>query len=361
MRLGGQQKLGYYAFPPEAMSLALTHLRRAEGVPAVLDPCAGEGAALAALADHLAIPPGPHVGAVELDGARAEVIRARLPGANVLGPASLFGCRISWGWSLVWLNAPFDDVLGGGGREEDAFLVKATALLKPGGILAMVVPAPRVTGYANTIPRHLDTWYDHSFAYRLPYQMRKYREVVVFGVKRKQPRDISSLTFEEKDLLTWVGVRFRGGTSSWAEIKDYHFGELGQGGNVWPVPAGDPPRVFLKTEYTPDELAAAVDASPVSSAVREPAPRRRRRPPLALNEGHIAILLASGHLDGILRPEGEPPMVVRGTERKVEYVKECETTESDDGTVTTKRVKSERPTLTIRYVDVAGEIHTLEQ
>ena len=43
-------------------------------------------------------------------------------------------------------------------------------------------------------------------------------------------------------------------------------------------------------------------------------------PPLALGIGHVALLLASGHLDGVVRAEGGPPHAVRGTARKREYV-----------------------------------------
>jgi hypothetical protein len=82
---------------------------------------------------------------------------------------------------------------------------------------------------------------------------------------------------------------------------------------------------------------------------------------LALGSGHIALLLAAGHLDGLVEPPGEPPHVVRGTARKVQYVSHVETTANPDGSETTRTVLSERITLTVRAVDQTGAIRTFTE
>lgn len=76
--------------------------------------------------------------------------------------------------------------------------------------------------------------------------------------------------------------------------------------------------------------------------------------------GHRAMLLASGHIDGLICPKDEPPHVIRGTAAKDKYVASCDEAEDEDGNVTTRTVYSERPRLVIRVLDAEGNIRTLE-
>jgi hypothetical protein len=76
--------------------------------------------------------------------------------------------------------------------------------------------------------------------------------------------------------------------------------------------------------------------------------------------GHRAMLLASGHIDGLICPPGEPPHVIRGTATKESYVASCDENEDEEGNVTTKTVISEKPRLVIRVLDANGTITTLE-
>src|SRR5262249_13340790 len=93
MRLAAQMRGGVYPAPPEAVAHAATFLRPpTHGPCAILDPCAGEGAAIRQLGEALGCPPALTF-AIELDDSRAERLRAALPGANVLAPANFFGCR----------------------------------------------------------------------------------------------------------------------------------------------------------------------------------------------------------------------------------------------------------------------------
>jgi hypothetical protein len=98
--------------------------------------------------------------------------------------------------------------------------------------------------------------------------------------------------------------------------------------------------------------------SPLRSHLTTPPDIPLPSPPLALGIGHVALLLASGHLDGVVQPEGKQPHVVRGTSRKREYVSEVTHTTNEDGTTTTKTTISERIDLVIRTVDLTGQIRT---
>ena len=72
------------------------------------------------------------------------------------------------------------------------------------------------------------------------------------------------------------------------------------------------------------------------------------------------MLLASGHIDGLIRPPDEPPHVIRGTATKDKYVASCDENEDENGNVTTRTVISEKPRLVIRVLDSEGNISTLE-
>jgi hypothetical protein len=131
---------------------------------------------------------------------------------------------------------------------------------------------------------------------------------------------------------------------------------------VYTLPAGVRPKHFRKTEPTDTEVARLVAKSPLRFHIERPADRLdyRPRPPLSPGNGHRAMLLASGHIDGLICPPGEPPHVIRGTAAKDEYVASCDDSVDDNGNVTTRTVISERPRLVIRVLDSHGNIMNLE-
>lgn len=98
--------------------------------------------------------------------------------------------------------------------------------------------------------------------------------------------------------------------------------------------------------------------SPLRFHLTLPPPTSLPSPPLPLGIGHVALLLASGHLNGIVEPEGGPSHVVRGTSRKRSFVSDVTETENPDGGTTTRTTISERIELVIRTVDSTGRIQT---
>ena len=331
MRLAGHAKLGFYPAPPEAVAHAASFLRPpASAEFSMLDPCAGEGAAIRQLSETLGCDPGK-VFCIELESGRADTLRANLPEATVLAPADFFGCRSSLNsFSFVWCNPPFDDDYNGG-RTEAEFLKQATAWLQPGGILALVLPEDQIEGWS--VREYVRTWYDQLQTVHFPSGHRKFNESVLFGIKRKSPT--------------------KGSRSFDPELN-------AEPGFVYDIPAGNGPARFEKIAPTEDELASMLSNSPLRQKWTAPPPRELPSPPLAIGTGHVALLLAAGHLDGLVSPEGEPPHVVRGTCTKTEYVKGETETENSDGSVTTKTTLSERIDMAVRTVSQDGEIVTYQ-
>lgn len=333
-RIASQVKCGFYPCPLPAIDHIVQYLQPpTKGRFSILDPCCGKGEAIRHLAAHLSCP-DEEVYAIELDERRAEEAKANLPDSRVVGPASFYGvfCPVK-SLSFIWCNPPFDGELGSEGeRTEARFLEHATSLLVPHGIMALVCPENVARGYGTM--QYLNTWYDDVSIVPFPAEHRKFKEVVVFGVKR------------DKVKAYWGDAM----SKLFIAPKTYLI-----------PPCVGPGSRFIKTTMTDAELEQSFSSSPLMKMLAPPPERRLPSPPLQLGIGHLAMMLSAGQLDGLVQPPGEPPHVVRGTARKVEEVKSKDSEVNDDGSVTTKVVLSEKIVLTVRAVGVDGCIKTFSQ
>lgn len=338
MRLAAQVRGGFYPAHEKAVAQAAAFLQPPVGEGfTILDPCAGRGDAVRRLRDLLGCPPN-QVYAIELDDSRAEAIHQALPEAMVLAPADFFGCRTSFNsFCFVWLNPPFDDSYGGH-RVEERFLWRATEWLMPGGVMALVCPEDVVGDYSDA-REHFTRFYEKVTVIPFPEAHRPFNEVIVFGHKRSRP---------EVDRNGFNSVK------AWESVQ-------APGNFCYRIPPGNGPRVFQKVEPTEPELQRMLAGSPLRSYLRSPPEVSLPSPPLPLGIGHVALLLASGHLDGVVHPEGQLPHVVRGTSRKHSFVSDVTDTENEDGSTTTRTTISERIELVIRTVDLTGQIQTFSE
>ena len=376
MRLAAQARLGYYPAAPHVIAELVKHLRsrppdpeKPLESPNVIDPCCGEGLAIAQIVESLGVEP-QHSYAVELDAGRAERAKLALHGGNVLGPASFLGVQITGqSFGLAYVNPPFDDELGGGKREEQAFAERATRLLVSRGVLALVCPIKTLCGNREFCG-FLDAHFDEIGVYKFPDGHRPYNEIVVIGRKRRETIPLDAL-YKHGCLhrmgLTWGGFVANGGMNklpslgecqpvSWRE--GYPSPELESSVRTWEIPRGARPSTFKKTAFTEEELLAAVASSPLNALLREVTIPPPLSPPLPLDKGHLGLILASGMLDGIVEgPNG--PHVVRGSSHKVEYHNKEQSTSEENpetGAVTTREVFSQRMVTVIRVVEQNGVI-----
>lgn len=349
MRLAAQVKLGFYAAHEDAVAAIAAHLER-ETLPegstrefAILDPCAGEGLALRQLAAHLAIPPAQTY-AVELDAGRAATIRENIPGARVLGPASFMGTKVTAGsFSVAYVNPPFDDELGGGQRQEMTFAIRATTALKARGVLVLVMPITAIR--SNTrFKEFLDSHYHDAAVYDFPAHVRPFREIVYIAKKRRVEMA------DNERFLQYLPLN----------SASEGVGNAIDDGRLWDAPWCHPPAAFHKVELTLPELEREVDHSPLNRLLAPPTPDNQRRPPADLSTGHVALLLASGLLDGTIHPPDEEPHVVRGTARKEDYRSKAPVSNVNEkgSLVSITEVFSQKIVLTVRGVGPDGKIHT---
>lgn len=335
-RLESQRKGGFYPCPSAVVDIVADRLVPPAGRKFnVLDPCAGKGAALEALADKWfgAVPY-----AIEVEVSRGEECAERIGADKTLAPCDIFAARMTAGsMSLLWLNPPYDTELGGGGQTQHRFLMHAHSWLAVGGVLCYVVPEYTV-GPSSPSLKYLHVRYDKLAMMPFPAAERRFKEVVVFGVKRQTMRAIDRY---EEDYPPLIG-----------QLGEY---------TAYQLPAGSgPPKTWEKTRLTDDEVGAALDRSPLQRFLRPPPPLALARPPLPPKKGHMAVLLSAGHLNGAVFPPGEEPHVIRGACKKETYVKEETITEQADGTEVLRKVEGEKFVMHVRAVDAAGTFHELK-
>lgn len=343
MRLAATAKGGFYPAAPEAVAEALKYLKPGwkNGHASILDPCAGEGAALAQIARAFKIdrhtPEGYGAFAIELDEERGKKVKAAVPFAITLTPADAFGVATNYSsFNFIWLNPPYDDEMGGGNRVEHKFLQYWMPFLRPGGVLCLVVPERIVSPFSPTHRVLLES-FERVSMMPFPESCRRFKEVVVFAVRREGAP---------------VPAR-------WDDQQRY-FREPSLD-SPYTIPTARNISYFRKVEPTEWELARMFAESPLQQLLRVPKPVPLRRPPLPLNRGHVAMLLASGHLDGVVHPEGEEPHVVRGVADKETYLASEEETENADGDTTVKQIFSQKIVLVVRAVDRQGNLKTFAE
>lgn len=371
MRLAAQEKMGFYAAQPEAITELVKHLEPPRESTYILDPCAGEGEAIKQIADALGVP-YDHTYAIELDHGRSQKIRELMPESHQPHeslPCSFFStAMMPCSFGLIYCNPPFDHQLGGGGREETQFARECYRLLAPGGILVLVGPFSVFRD--KDLATHLDCFYKEAALYKFPEWYRPYHECAFIGIKRNSP--MGSEQAVNTGLLmsqTRLGYGYGG---PWAEASLAALGspqiKWDRGGavgieselSVWSVPSCRQPLRFLKAGYTDEELVSAVAASSINKLVMGVNEPPIKEPPLPLAEGHVALLLSAGALDGLVEtPDGNH--VVRGVATKIEVYNDeaSDYTISEDGkTAKIKDVYSQQITLKVRALDRDGTIYT---
>ena len=373
MRLAATTKNGFFPADPKAIEGILKHLKmpdppdpkkfRPDDIT-ILDPCAGEGHAIAQFAEGLGIDRS-HTYAIELNAARAGRIRENYPGINLLGPCSFHACTIEWhSFSLIYCNPPFDSEFGGGGREEVSFVSRCIDMVAIGGVLVLVCPQDQVWKRQEMI-NLLDTYFQDIECYSFPDDVRKYGELVTIGRRRKQPVPKESLS--SSGVLNSRGAYRCYGQPVFPALGEPQY-EKWMGGrpvelsrkdeiDTWTLPHSWKPRRFLKTELTAEEIEASMAKSQLWKRFTSNRVRTVGRPPMSLNRGHVSLQLLSGLLDGYV--PSDPPHVVRGYCGKVWSSPKVEEHTTEDGTHVEKKIFSELPNPIVRAVWPDGNIKTL--
>jgi len=328
-RLENKKKAGYFASPPAVVKLIAGHLKpppnpsallRAsvggtEGSPPPagggteggeafrwLDPCSGEGTALA----YLAHVHGGETYGIELDAERAEAAAQVLD--HVLAgdyAAQRMPKGDKAGISITLLNPPYDQDDRAGGRLELTFLRDTQEYLMSGGILIYIIPQYRISPY---IAKRLATHFRDVRIYRFPDpDYADFRQVVIFAIKRAKP---------EKDDA--VALRI-------AQAKTTPLPVLPPTTDMpYTIPpAPDLPFYFRPAEADPKDVLAEAHAVGVWNTkawadLLTPRSGQAVQPLMPLRRGHIAMVLAAGLLDNMAVERDGQQLLVKGRLRKIQ-------------------------------------------
>ena len=290
MRIEARVRLGYYPLPLAEAERIRQHLQLTPGFVA-LDPCIGEGHALAAITASVH---GQRCG-IELDAYRAEQASTR---DHQVIHASAFDvhCPVE-SVSLLYLNPPYDFEISEGKNErmERVFLQHTYRWLKPGGVLVLVIPCARLADCSDVLAWNFK---DVSLYALTEPESVKYDQIVLFGVRRTrrererlQDRDISRERMEYYQKSRGL-----------EDLQELH-PLTARPVRTYAVSAAEP--VTPTARGLP--LAEIEDLLPKSAAYRQasrillaPPNRVEGRPLTPLHAGHVALLAVSSLLDGIL-------------------------------------------------------------
>lgn len=278
----------YVPTPLEVVDRLRSCLMLPEGVHA-LDPCCGDGAALAALN-----PSGVNYG-VELELQRADDAHESLD--RVVNCAFQDIRMESPQFGLILLNPPYD--ASSHGRLERVFLDRCSRLLEAGGVLVLII---KESMYSEVVRRLLRD-FEPLAHWRFPAPFYDgpdlaFKQTCLVARKLPRPNIVND---------TDVGVFMR------TKLSIGSLGPMPAGMSPHiPVPVGQDPGIFASGMLTKEDVVRLFETSPLRRfPVAAKRMRSRGRPPLPLKKGHVSLVLASGHADGLMG-SGESLHVAKG-------------------------------------------------
>jgi len=340
MRNAGRLILGFYPLPKDEARRLRRYLRLPNSQFSALDPCVGDGVAFHTLLEGSQC---QRYG-IELDALRAEETQNR--GISVIhGDALEVRCPAE-SVSLLYLNPPYDFEVGsfGNRRFEELFLQHTCRWLKRGGVLLFIIPQRQLARCSKLLAEYFTA----IRVYRLTSpEYVQYNQVAVLASRRttrqtQTDRQQCAIVDHLESLATnGEGIALLG------EKPDARY----------EVPASGP--LILTNRGLPlDELE---DLLPRSTAyqqatrllVRQPS-ILRGRPITQLHGGHVALLAASGALNGVFGESADRHMANWSPSKMHHHSVQRE----EDGTVINRKWSSFSPKLLLLYQDGRTKVLT---
>ena len=340
-------KNGYFPTDEPTLERALRALAPSPGSLCILDPCAGEGVAIAEAA-HALGREQVKAYAVEYDAERATHARRLVDHCLHSDLMDALISRQAFG--LLWLNPPYGDLIRdqaasyqghGRARLEKLFYQRSLPLLQYGGVLVFIIPA-------YVLDQELLGWLTRHFTELRIFRAveTQFKQVVIFGQRTRQRDQVSEQTHKARSLLLQVGQ------------GDIEAEELPV---EWPflpytVPAAQAePEHFYRVTLEPAQFAAEVHRLrglwPAIDTHLGAAQQSLRPPARALSHWHLALALAAGAISGVVTSKTGKVFVVKGDTHKEKSLK-TEYTENDDGSIAETRILTDRFVPVIRALDL---------
>jgi Uncharacterised methyltransferase family (DUF6094) len=340
-------KNGYFPTDEATLERALTALVPSESLICILDPCAGEGVAIAECA-HVLGRAQVRAFAVEYDPERAAHTRTLVDRCLHSDLMDTLISRQSFG--LLFLNPPYGDLVSdhantnkgqGRARLEKLFYQRAVPLLQYGGVLIFIIPY-------YVLDEELVGWLITSFADLRVYRAveRQYQQVVIFGRRIRQREQVSHVTGAARTVLLQIGH------------GDIEAEELPI---KWPFPPYVVPsstaepenffRISVEPEQFADEIHRLRGLWPTLDLHFGAAQHSLRPPARALSSWHLALALAAGAVCGVVTSSTGGVLIVKGSTHKEKSVSK-DFTENENGSIVETRILTDRFCPVIRAWDM---------
>jgi 16S rRNA G966 N2-methylase RsmD len=341
MRLAAQAKMGYYPTPSSVVSLISNILvRQPLGKIRIIDPCAGQGTALKELGESLKA----ETYGIELDRERGKIAQEVLTKCLITDYEKT---RISHqGFSVVYLNPPYDwtirkDEVTGSERYEKRFLRNTIKYLAPDGVLVFLIPERRLD---KGIGKILSYRFQDIRVFRFPDdEYKKFKQIVVFGVLKR----IARINDRTLSYLKNVGKGL-------AVIPPIEKATC-----RYNVPATGIKKFIFKTtlidlEDLEREIADHGLKERITRLVTPVSLTEKTKPIMPLRHGHLAQLLASGMMNGVVfDKDNSNPLLVKGMTKKI-----VETFVEDENGKE-KIIERDKILITINAINQQGEVFTV--
>ena len=352
-------KNGYYPTDEATTAGILGALDIGASGVRILDPCCGEGTALAEVKHHLT-DCGASVEAlgVEFDAERAWHAKRLLDTVAHSDVADVFVTARSMG--LLFLNPPYGHTVADragtsdrakGDRLEKVFCRKSFPWLKLSGVLVLIVPHTVLDAeFSELIARS----FTRVRVFMAPEQ--RFRQCVIFGVKRRSDRPDPKVSA----MLEAVGK---------GELPETLPEDWGEEPYLVPGVAEGAEFAFRALRVDAAQLETELDRLAGHTLwPRFPAlfttTQTPNRPPLrAMSKWHLALALAAGQIGGVIRSRTGRTLLIKGDTFK-EKETHVEYEERQDGSVAETRILTDRFVPVIRAIDLTpgpgyGDIVTI--
>lgn len=350
---------GYFPTPPHVVQM-ISAMLDYNGASAVVDPCAGEGAAVFSLLPSRVC----EVYTCEMERSRhaALVARAKASGSwraenhALHGDAFLVDVRAARGLygggaHVLYLNPPYDlDPVHA--RLEERFLERFTDVLRSDGLLVFVVPFYALKASAETLALHYDVSVGGG-CWRFPDpDFDVYRQVVLFA--RKVEGRLEPSTYVRAQVLAWSESADDMPVLGTAEPRSVTiFGESYSSSMTWQIQQVDVEELVAKSSPWKTRARPGAVAAPVPHILSELPVQDLsfRSYPLATSPrpAHIAAGIASGLFNGRRVSGNGPDLLVKGVfDREFKTVEEKKNKEGE----TTALVQVQQPKLVTTVLDL---------
>jgi tRNA1(Val) A37 N6-methylase TrmN6 len=309
-------KNGYYPTDSATIESILNKLSPCQsGAMRIIDPCAGEGTALAECQHFLHQP----VNSQPIETFGVEYDKDRSVQAKKLLNRCLYGdfqdtIITPRRFGLLWLNPPYGDLVGDKGqtgssvsnkgkkRLEKVFYQRSARLLQYGGVMVLIVPH-------YTLDSEFRKWiaagFENVSVYLAPEQ--RFKQTVVMGVRRR------TSTYDEKYKATMAVLN----QFFDADIKLSPRFDHGADFRYVVPPAVSGEIRFNALRIDEQQLQEEIDKYPCLwpqfTLHMNNVTQGHRRPLMALSDWHLALALAAGQVSGIVHSnDGKKTYVIKG-------------------------------------------------